>query len=54
MNDKKEWYINKIIAEEFCHYGCCVIKWLQIKYTGYAVPEWNQTSNMKDTAVLEQ
>ena len=54
VNGKEEWYIDKIIAEEFCHYSCCVTKWLQIKYTDYAVSEWNWAFNMEDTAVLEQ
>ena len=53
MKGKKEWYINEIIAEKLhCHdYG--VMKWFQIKYTGYTVPEWNQVMNMKDTAALK-
>ena len=41
MKGKEEWYIDKIITEELCYYGCGVMKWFQIKYTGYAVSEWN-------------
>ena len=54
MNSEEEWYMDKIIAKELHCHGHDITKWLQVKYTGYAVPEWNQASNMKDTATLEQ
>ena len=53
VNGKEKWYINKIVAEEFCCHNCDVTKWFQIKYTEYAVSEWNQVLNLKETAVLE-
>ena len=54
VNSEEKWYINEIITEEFCCHDCYVIKWLQVKYTDYAVSEWNWAFNMEDTAVLEQ
>ena len=54
MEGEKEWYIDKIIAEELCHHDYSVMKWFQVKYTGYAVLEWNQVMNMEDTTMLEQ
>ena len=53
MKGEEEWYVDKIIAEELCHHGCGVMKWFQVKYTDYAVPEWNQAMNMEDTVTLE-
>ena len=41
VEGEKEWYVDKIIAEElYCH-DCGVTKWFQVKYMGYAVSEWN-------------
>ena len=41
VEGEKEWYVDEIIIEELCCHGCGVTKWFQVKYTGYAVPEWN-------------
>ena len=54
MDGKEKWYINEIIIKKFCHHSHGVTKWFQIKYTGYAVPEWNWAFNMEDTTALEQ
>ena len=54
MKSKEEWYVDEIVAEELHHHGCGVMKWFQVKYTGYAVPEWNWVMNMEDTTALEQ
>ena len=53
VENKEKWYIDKIVAEKLCHYNCDVMKWFQIKYTDYAVLEWNQAMNIKDTATLK-
>ena len=54
MENEKEWYINEIVTKKLCCHNYGVTKWFQVKYTGYAVPEWNWVMNMKDTAALEQ
>ena len=54
VKSKKEWYIDEIVTEKLCHHDCDVIKWFQIKYTDYAIPEWNQATNMKNTTTLKQ
>ena len=54
MKSEEEWYIDEIIAEKLCCHGHDVMKWFQVKYMGYAVPEWNQMMNIKDTATLKQ
>ena len=53
MKGEKEWYINEIIAEKLHCHDHDIMKWFQIKYTNYAIPEWNQVMNMKDTATLK-
>ena len=47
MEGKEEWYVDEIIAEELRRHGRGVTKWFQVKYTGYAVPEWNRATNME-------
>ena len=54
VKGKKEWYIDKIVAEKLHCHSCDVMKWFQIKYTGYTVPEWNQVTNMEDITALKQ
>ena len=53
IEGEEKWYVNEIVAEELCCHSCGVMKWFQVKYTGYAVSKWNQAMNMEDTTVLE-
>ena len=53
VKGEKEWYVDEIVAEKLCCHGCGIMKWFQVKYTGYIVPEWNWVMNMKDTAALK-
>ena len=53
MKDKKEWYIDEIIAEKLCCHDYNIMKWFQVKYMSYTVPEWNWAINMKDITVLK-
>ena len=39
MDSEEKWYINKIVAEKFCHHDYGITKWFQIKYTEYVILE---------------